>query len=178
MKKTLILSCALALAGLSNAAMAADGQGFIRGEIGRSDVDVSVDGFGSASDNDTAYSIRGGYFFNANVAVEGFYSNLYSADIADIDADLQGFGAGVVLKKNFGPNNTGFFIGGRAGLARFEAEIGGEDDHDNTFYAGVGAGYDFSEAFGLSLNYDFNRPEFGDIDVDADTLTLAGEFRF
>ena len=174
MKKTLILSCALALAGLSNVAMAADGgQGFVRAELGRSEVDV----FGE-NDNDTAYSIRGGYFFNANIGVEGFYSSLYDQNVGTFDTTLTAIGAGVVGKKNFGADGNGFFIGGRAGLANYKGEIGSEDETSTHVYAGVGAGYDFSDAFGLSLNYDFNRPEFDDVDVDADSLTLAGEFRF
>ena len=75
--KQLALVAGLALAGLSTPALA-DGSGFIRGEVGRSDIDISVDDFGSASDKDTTWGVRGGYWFNPNIAVEGFYSQLYS----------------------------------------------------------------------------------------------------
>jgi hypothetical protein len=174
MKKTLILSCALALAGLSTSAMAAEGQGFVRGEIGNTEVDM--DGFGSG--DDTSYSVRGGYWFNANFAVEGFYSNLYEQSFDE----LSGFGVGIVGKKNFGANNSGFFISGRGGLARLRSE---RDNGFNTFedtstnpYVGVGAGYDFSESFGVSVNYDLHNADLGPLSIDADTISAAAEFRF
>src|SRR5688572_28057718 len=72
MKKEMMLLSGLLLAFAATPAMAG---GFIRGEIGRSDVNIDVDGFGDDSDNDTSYSIRGGWFFNNNFAVEGFYSS-------------------------------------------------------------------------------------------------------
>ena len=40
-------------------------------------------------------------------------------------------------------------------------------------------GYDFSDVFGLSLNYDLYEADvFDDFSVDADTLTLGAEVRF
>jgi len=180
MKKTLILSCALALAGLSNVAMAADGgQGFVRAELGRSEVDV----FGE-NDNDTAYSIRGGYFFNANIGVEGFYSSLYDQNVGTFDTTLTAFGAGVVGKKNFGADGNGFFIGARAGVSRLTAQVREDefevlDDESSTKpFVGLNVGYDFNESWGLSLNYDVRRADFDGADVDVDTLSLGGEWRF
>src|SRR5688572_15313504 len=76
MKKTLILSCALALAGPSNVAFAAEGAAaFVRAELGQSNADVSL-----LDDTDTAYNLRGGYFFNKHFAVEGFVGSLYDND--------------------------------------------------------------------------------------------------
>jgi len=187
MKKTLILSCALALAGLSTSAMAAEGQGFIRGEIGSSDVDVS----GGGSDSDTSAMFSGGYWFNPNFAVEGRVGSLYNTDLGnDRELDLVALGAGVVGKKNFGANNSGFFITGRAGIARMTAQVREDtfdvvDDESSTKpYYGVGIGYDFSNRWGLGLNYDRYQGSFdggagfGDIDIDVDTITLSGEWRF
>ena len=165
MKKTLILSVALALAGLSTSAMAAEGQGFVRGAIGQTNVDVD----GGGSDDDTAFSVGGGYYFNANFAVEGAYSKLYDKD----GFDLSSFGVGVVGKKNFGADNSGFFIDGRIGLERVKGEVPGASDTSNKAYYGVGAGYDFSEQFGLSLNYTFHKADFGSLSLDADTVDAA-----
>lgn len=184
MKKTLVLCCALALASLSNVALAAEGgAGFIRAEVGTSDVEMDVDGLGSGSDDDSAYSVRGGYFFNANFGVEAFYSNLYDKSEDGASLELTGYGIGVVAKKNFGANNSGFFINGRAGIAHLKGEaglagFGSDSDTSNKAYVGVGAGYDFSESFGVSLNYDFHQADFDGLSVDADTLTVGGEFRF
>jgi hypothetical protein len=185
MKKTLILSCALALAGLSTSAMAAEGQGFIRGEIGQSDVEVDVSGVGSDSDTDTAALFSGGYWFNSNFAVEGRVGSLYNQNLGnDREADLVVLGAGLVGKKNFGANGSGFFITGRAGIARMTAQVREDtfdvvDDESSTdAYYGVGIGYDFSESWGLGLNYDRYQGDFDGVDVDADALTVSGEWRF
>lgn len=184
MKKILILSAALALAGLSTSAMAAEGQGFIRGEIGRSDVDVEVPG-GSASDHDTSAMFVGGYWFTPNFAVEGRVGSLYNTDLGnDQEADLVVLGAGVVGKKNFGANNSGFFITGHAGIARMTAQVREDtfdvvDDESSTkAYVGVGVGYDFSERWGMGLSYDRYQGDFGNSDVDVDNIAVTGEWRF
>jgi hypothetical protein len=187
MKKHLILSSALALAVLAPTAMAADGSGgFIRGEIGRSDVELEVDGF-SESDKDTSATFGGGYWFTPNFAVEGHLGTLYTKDIGnDTDVDLVTFGVGLAAKKNFGAAaHTGFFIGARAGVARLTAQVREDtfdvvdDEHATKPYFGVSAGYDFNPRFGLSLNWDRRQADFdGGFDVDVDTIAVGGEFRF
>jgi hypothetical protein len=187
MKMQFVLVAGLALAGFSAPALA-DGMGFIRGEAGRSDIDFSVTDFGSASDKDTALSIRGGYWFNANFAVEGFYSRLYSTTVNDGFDDyrlkLHGVGLGLAAKKNFGGEHTGFFIGGRAGIARgvatleYDGEVEEAEAASAKPYFGVTAGYDFSPNFGLSVNYDRQKASEDGLDVTAKTLTLGLEARF
>ncbi len=187
MKKTFVLSAALALAGLSSAASAADSSWFVRGEVGRSHDSVDVSGFGSESDNDTSYSIRGGYWFNPNIAVEGFYSKFYDQTFSDgIDTahlELSAIGLGVVGKKNFGADGNGFFIDGRAGITRGKVQasvtgFGSGSDTSTKPYVGAGVGYDFSRNFGLSLNYDHHKGSGDGLSVTANTLTLGAEFRF
>jgi hypothetical protein len=174
LKKTLILSAVLALASLSNVALAADGAGgFIRAEIGRSDLDVQ--GFG---DSDSSYNLRGGYYFNKHFAVEGFATNLYESHVGFYEVGVRGVGAGLVGKQNFGSDGNGLFVSGRGGLSWLRGEVGGDHEDSANFYVGVGAGYDFNDTFGLSLNYDLHKTEFDGIDVDVDTVTLGGEFRF
>ncbi|MFC0679360.1 porin family protein [Lysobacter korlensis] len=187
MKKQIMLAVSLALAGLSAPAFA-DGSGFIRVEAGRADVDIRADGIGNGSDDDTAFGVRGGYWFNPNIAVEGFYSRYYSASYNDgfdtYDVKLHGVGVGLVAKKNFGGNHTGFFVGGRAGVARGVATVefdGSLEDAEASSakpYFGVSAGYDFSETFGLSVNYDRLKSGGDGVDVTAETLTLGAELRF
>lgn len=185
MKKTLILAGALALATLSTTAMAAEGgAGFLRAELGRSDIELSAGGV-SDSDTDTALLVGGGYWFNANLGVEGHVGSLYNTSLGnDQELDLVTLGAGLVGKKNFGANGTGFFIGGRVGVARLTAQVR-EDEFDVTDdesstkpYYGVNVGYDFNETWGLSLNFDRRQADFDGVDVDADTITLGGEWRF
>ena len=180
MRKSVLFASALALASLSTSALATEGSNwFVRGEAGNSELDVD-----GSEGSDNAFSARVGYFFNPNFAVEGFYTNYGEDSDAGVSAKVSGFGAGVVGKKNFGANDhTGFFLSGRAGVARVttEASVAGvgsaEDDSVNAYF-GVGTGYDFAPNIGLSLNYDFTKAEAFDVDVDAETLTLGFEFRF
>ena len=177
MKKILILSAALALAGLSNAALAAPPSGkavFLRVEAGHSDIDLE----GDFDDSDTASSLRGGYYFTPNFAGEIFVGSLYDGKLFGFDAEFDGYGIGGIAKKNFGADNTGFFINGRAGVMRAHAELGGAKDDTTEPYIGVGAGYDFSKTFGLSVNYDLIQSDFDGLDVDVETLTLGAEVRF
>lgn len=193
MKKLLMVSCALALAGACTTALAHEGSaGFIRGEIGRSDisVDFSGDFDGIEGEEDgTSAIFSGGYWFNSNFAIEGHLGTLYTEEIEDdVDFDLVSLGLGLAVKKNFGADNNGFFIAGRAGIARMVAQVRTDtfdvdDSEDSTKpYFGVGIGYDFSQRFGLSLNFDRRQGDFDvdgiNFDVDVDTLTLGGEFRF
>ncbi len=181
MKKSVLLaSMLLLLGGLSSSALAAEGNAwFVRGEAGESDIEVD-----GAEGEDNVFSARVGYFFAPNFAVEGFYTN-YGEDAEDgVSAKLSGFGAGVVAKKNFGASDhTGFFISGRAGVARITTEgrvagLGSAEDDSVEGYAGIGAGYDFAQNLGLGLNYDVSNAEAFDIDVEAKTLTLGLEYRF
>lgn len=180
MKKTLILSTALVLAGLSNVALAADGAaGFIRGEIGRSEIEV-----GGGDESDTSASFGGGYWFNRNFAVEGRLGVLANEQFDDIDVDLVHLDLAAVAKKNFGADGNGFFIGARAGVSRLTAQVREDefevlDDESSTKpFVGLNVGYDFNESWGLSLNYDVRRADFDGADVDVDTLSLGGEWRF
>jgi len=189
MKKDMAFA-ALVVAGLVSApAFAADGSGFLRVEGGRSDLDISVDDVGSAGDKDTTWGVRGGYWCNANFAVEGFYDQLYSTSFSDgfdtYNLKLHAVGIGLAAKKNFGTEpHKGFFVGGRVGVARGVATVeidGSVDDAEASSakpYFGVGAGYDFNENFGLSVNYDRLKGGGDGFDVTAKTLTLGLEARF
>jgi len=188
MKKHLVLASALVLAGLSTAAAAADSNWFVRGEAGRSNVNFDASGLGSDSDNDTSYSLRAGYWFNRNFAVEGFYSKLYDQDFTyqtsnDTNVKLSAIGLGVVGKKNFGADGNGFFIDGRAGITRGKIDasidgLGSDSATSTKAYFGAGVGYDFSRNFGLSLNYDHHKGSGDGLDITAKTLTLGAEYRF
>jgi opacity protein-like surface antigen len=182
MKKILVLSCALVLASLSTAAAAAEGQGFVGAEVGRTEADFDINGFGSASDSDTSYSLRGGYYFTNNFAVEGSYNNLYDKKDNGAQLKLNSFGIGVLGKKNFGVNDSGFFVDGRAGLEIVQGDaddaFGSSSENSTEFYFGAGVGYDFNESWGLSLNYYYHQAGFEGVDVNADTVNVGGEYRF
>ncbi|GAA4856236.1 outer membrane beta-barrel protein [Luteimonas vadosa] len=185
MKALLTTSCALALASLSANALAVEGgTGFVRAAAGHSTVDVDVDGFGSDKDDDRTLQLGGGYYFTPNVAIEGFYANLYDYSEDGYSAKLTGLGLGVVARKNFGADNNGFYIAGRLGAFRSKGDasatgVGSASGNSVKPYFGVGIGYDFSSNFGLGLDYTSFRSDFDDeISVDARTLTFNAELRF
>lgn len=186
MKKSLLLACALAAALPSAAWANRPGYGFVRVEAGTSRVDLDIGG-ASGNDDDTAYSIRGGYYFSPNWAIEGFYTTYYDKKRDDVTLKLNGFGVGAVGKTNFGDDDLGWYVGGRAGIVQSKAKVdvdglGGDSDNDVRAYVGVNTGYDFSPNFGLGLSYDYSKakPEFGgeEVDVTTGTLTLGVEYRF
>ena len=136
----------------------------------------------SADDTDTAYGLRVGHYFTPQFAVEGFYSILGDRSIEGVSYDMDAAGLGVVGKKNFGADNTGFFIAGRAGVQSVNTKLSAAGvslrDRSTKPYFGVGAGYDFDHNNGLSLNYDYNKGDLFNADVTAQTLTLGYEYRF
>ena len=188
MRNILVLASTLAIASLPMSAMAnrAD-SGFVRIEAGNTDAELEFDGQ-SASDDDTSYSIRGGYYFSPNWAVEGFYSRYGESEYfvgpdSGTSLELSGFGVGVVSKKNFGDDGLGFYLGGRAGIVASKLDItvsgvvGVIEESDDSIdpYVGVSAGYDFSTNLGLGLSYDWFQagPEIAGADVDLTVQTLA-----
>src|SRR3546814_9805285 len=139
MRKILLPACVLATALLPMSAMAnrAD-YGFVRIEAGNIDAELEFDGQ-SASDDDSSYSIRGGYYFSPNWAVEGFYSRYgeseyFAGPESGTSRELSGFGAGIVGKQNFGDDGLGFYLGGRAGIvdSQFDIESTDEPSGGNT----------------------------------------------
>lgn len=165
--------------------------GFIRGEAGRSNVDASISGLGGDSDSDSTFSLRAGYSFNKNFAVEGFYSRFYDksftiddgVDTLTASFKLSGIGLGVVGKTDIGGDGLGFFLSGRAGAMRgkIDASLTGYGSGSETStkpYFGVGAGYDFSEKFGMSLNADRYKGSGSEFSITATTVTLGLEARF
>ena len=181
MNKTLLVASLLALSSLSSVAAAADDNWFVRGEAGQSR--LSVNGIGG-SNNDTAFGVRAGYYFTPYFAVEGSYTN-YGTPVDDGMGDtlkVDAWGLGVVGKKDFGPNNTGFFIDGRIGVSFNNTKIstpgGSASDNSTKGYIGVGAGWDFNRNFGISANYDYTSASAFGFSGHLSTVTGAIEARF
>jgi len=180
MKNTLAIALGLAVAACSLNAAAADGAGaFIRAEAGNSNLEVEGN-----DANDTVLSVRGGYFFNANIGVEGFYSQLGKDSDGGASVEADSYGIGIVAKKSFGgAAHTGGFINGRAGVAKtkVDTEISGFfsiSDEDTVPYIGFGAGFDFSPNFGVSGNIDYQKADIYDTDFKFITTSVAIEYRF
>ena len=204
MKLQILFAFGLAVLSASFAASAGEGrQGFVRVEAGRSNLELDVAG-DPLDDDDTSYGLRGGYFFTRYLAVEGFYMR-YGEISHTIESlgfqtssriKFDGYGVGIVAKKNFGESDLGFFVDARLGVTRTKAELRGRtcstvtqecetfdgDDASTDPYLGVGVGYDFSPFFGVGLNYNRTKGDgelFGDEqDVTLTSLALSMEYRF
>ena len=175
---------------------AAEGKGgfFVNGNIGQSNLDNNA-----YKDNETAYSINAGYRWVIAPAfalgVEGGYTDpgSYSLNtgaipgfdppLLDSKAKFDGWTLGVNAHLNLSDT---WYLSGRTGL--FSSNIKVDyltaeaserlDDHSNDWYAGMGVGYDFSDRFGLGLNYDQYNVDKNIANFDTGIASVSGEVRF
>ncbi len=195
MKTTLIAIAAAGLTALPVTSHAADKAGFfINGNVGQSTIDKGV-----YDDDDTAYGISAGCRWalapNFALGVEGGYTDLgtWSPKAGAVgalpagefltDAELSGWTAGVNAHLNLSDN---WYLSGRTGL--FHADIKGDrlvaglpvhaDDTSNSWFAGAGIGYDFSENFSLGLNYDYYKADKDGLKFDPSVVSVGAEVRF
>lgn len=169
----LLLACVCSIAVVGTASAADESGFYLRGLVGQAEVDES--GF---SDEDTVFSIGGGWRFLPYLSVEGGYNEFGDYDSGSPSAELSSdsWELGIAAKIPFA--DSGFFGQARVGyhwwdidsrLGTVRASLDGSDP-----YYGVGVGYDFNPQFGLSLN--FERYEIEDFEIDR--IGLGGEFRF
>ncbi|MEP7042806.1 MAG: porin family protein [Dokdonella sp.] len=192
--KNTILAIALATAGLAALPVtshAADNSGFfINGNVGQTNLSKGI-----YDDDDTGYSINGGYRWavapNLLLGVEGGYADLGEFAAKDSfrgngllgKAEVKGWNLGVNGHYNVTNN---WYVSGRAGL--FRADVKGSylngdtarfvDDHSNSYYAGAGIGYDFSNNFSVGLNYDYYKTDKQNLKLDPNLVSVSAEYRF
>jgi opacity protein-like surface antigen len=191
--KITILAIALATTGLAVlpvASHAADNSGFfINGNVGQTNLSKGI-----YDDDDTGYSINGGYRWavapNLLLGVEGGYADLGKFSTKDsfrgdglVNAEVKGWNAGVNAHYNVTNN---WYLSGRAGF--FRADVKGAyladgasrfvDDNSNSWYAGAGFGYDFSNNFSVGLNYDYYKTDKQNLKLDPDMVSVSAEYRF
>ncbi len=191
--KNTILAIALATTGLVAlpvASHAADNSGFfINGNVGQTNLSKGI-----YDDDDTGYSINGGYRWavapNLLLGVEGGYADLGEFSTKNSfrgdglgNAEVKGWNAGVNAHYNVTNN---WYLSGRAGF--FRADVKGAyladgatrfvDDNSNSWYAGAGFGYDFSNNFSVGLNYDYYKTDKHNLKLDPDLVSVSAEYRF
>lgn len=185
MKQLRIAAMVAAIVGgmASNNATAAEPGAFLGAEFGGSYFEVDDGSAGSASDSDQATVVRGGYYFTPNIAVEVFHANLYDWSGSGTSMEVEGFGAGLVGRKNFGADGNGYYLLGRAGAFQAEGRastpfLAGVDDEATVPYFGVGGGFDFNRNVGIGLHVTHYQGDFQGVDIDSTTFTAAVEYRF
>lgn len=196
MKKSLT-ALALIVAGAATAPAFAQDSGatngwFVNGNVGQASVNK-----GPYDDSDTGYGINGGYRWavapSTLLGVEVGYNDLgniklknaFNSDpvVAHDKSHLHGWTAGVNGHFNFTPN---WYASARAGIYGWTGH--GVNDNgtapvrisaDNTdWYGGVGFGYDFSNNFGVGLNYDYYKADNKGLDLSTDMWSVSAEYRF
>lgn len=147
--------------------------------------------FESRGDRRTGYNINGGYRWkvtpNVGVGVEGGYADLgnltirnaiHSADVNQRDSRnaLRGFTLGGNARANINPQ---WYVAGRGGYFRASdnnvtyyntvgEQLGIDDGRRagrNSWYAGVGTGYNVNENLSVGVSYDYYRARSGRVDL-------------
>ena len=182
------------LLALTNTAQAREGL-YVRGEVGRSDIDER-----NIKDSSSLVGIDVGWRFTENFGAELGFRDLGSfAGTLSVPTELNADALTVALsgRTNFHPDQAqGFYLEGRFGIANFDVE--GKETFDTatrTFTASgsrpffsLGAGYDMTEDFSMSVNYSRYQAEqvfsgsvgaaSRTLEVDFPALSIAAEFRF
>ena len=187
------LTVVLALA-LTNAAQAREGL-YIRGEVGRSDIDEQ-----NIKDSSSLVGVDIGWRFTENFGAELGFRDLRSfAGTINAPAEMNADALTVALsgRTNLHPEQArGLFFEGRFGIANFDvknkeifgsATRGYNSTGSRPFFS-VGAGYDMTEDFSMAVNYSRYQAEqvFSSsvgaasrtLKVEFPALTIAAEFRF
>lgn len=161
----------LALAGATTTAYSTDvGKGYISGFIGNTNVEDN--GF---DDSDTSFRIGGGYKFNKNFALEGYYIDYGTTSDGGFSADSDGLqvqGVGLL------PVSKNVDIYGKLGLVMWNADLcsvfGCRSDDGNDIVFGFGGNFALNNKVDLRAEY-----EIADFDgTDVTTLMFGANFAF
>lgn len=173
MKKNKVLSTALVAVIASAAAFGAQAadKGFYAGAgVGQSYVDE-----GAYDDEDTAYSVFGGYQFNRYFGLEGGYADFGKLEPRGTGTPLE---ASSVYLTAVGtvPVTDHFSIYGKAGVQRWDLDraipsiVGNTDDNGTDPTYGVGVQYRFTD--NVALRGEYSRFEVEDTDLDLAQIQL------
>ncbi|MCD7097816.1 porin family protein [Stenotrophomonas sp. MMGLT7] len=164
---------------------------FVNGSAGRTSIKE-----GPYDGRDTGYSVNGGYRWGLfpwlSLGLEVGYNdlgniearNLFDGDqvIDDGKSQLHGWTAGVNQRFDFGPKWYASVRGGVygwKGRGLSNDEVSRRQDLDKlSWYAGVGAGYDFTDHLSAGVNYDYYAAKKFDVDLSTDMASLSVEYRF
>jgi opacity protein-like surface antigen len=198
-----IAAAALCLAAAP--AFAADGNFFVSGNIGQSDYHAPnssyLSHYGSikSDTHDTAGALRFGYRWNnvVNYGVEAGYVDLGELTTTSnwnyggsdrVRTKVRGWLLGGNVSYNFTPD---WYISARAGLFRAHADVNakasfmGSSMEWHTYnatktgeYAGLGVGYNITQALSVGLNYDYHHARFQNTNGNIGMYSVSAEYRF
>ncbi len=179
MMRNLMLSICAAAMSFSAAIAAADG--YVGASIGSAGVD---DPQGGVDDSDTGFKLFGGYRFNENWAVEGFYADFGEPEGTPfgipVSTEITGFGAQIV---GAFPVSDQVELFGKFGFISWEEDftVGGfgtsSDDGEDLTY-GIGVTFNVSEQVSIRGEWEFYDIADAAGDIDVDLLSVGFEFSF
>ena len=177
MRKTKLLSTLLLSATLGAAAFGANAQdkGFYAGAgVGQSFVDE-----GAYDDEDTAFSVFGGYQFNKYFGLEAGYADFGKIEAEGTGAAFEGDSAYLTAVGTL-PITDRFSAYAKAGLHRWNVDTalpgltGNNDDSGSDPTYGVGVQYRFTDR--VALRGEYSRFEIEDLDADLAQLQVRFDF--
>src|SRR5690242_14534743 len=205
MDKILTVAFGAALIAASTSASAAEANGafFINAGVGQATYHVGEAGGGdyAQDDSDTATALRLGYLWHGPVdfGMEGGYVDLgelkasliSGAVLQEARVNARGWLLGATGKYHVADR---WFVSARGGWLHTTRDVdyrvstpvdatgGSSSVHGDGWYAGLGAGYDFSSRFSLGVSYDNYHVEAktGDVSADANvgSWMVMAEYRF
>jgi opacity protein-like surface antigen len=162
MKKILITAVAGALLAAAPAMAADDGGFYVGAGVGSFGVDV-----GAFGGDDIGYKAFAGWMFNPYIGAEVEYLDGGTAEDRGAEIDMTGFNAS--LRGAF-PIGDQFSVFAKVGMIFWDADVSifegtGNDSGEDVSW-GVGAGLDFTDNFGMTIEYQGFEIE------DTDTVDL------
>lgn len=177
MRKTKLLSTLLLTATLGAAAFGANAQdsGFYAGAgVGQSFVDEGV-----YDDEDTAFSVFGGYQFNRYFGLEAGYADFGKIEPNVAGPELEGDSAYFTAVGTL-PITDNFSAYAKAGMHRWNVDTslpgltGNDDDSGTDPTYGLGLQYRFTDK--VALRGEYSRFEVEDADADLAQLQVRFDF--
>jgi OOP family OmpA-OmpF porin len=177
MRKTKLLSTLLLSVTLGAAAFGVHAQdsGFYAGAgVGQSFVDE-----GAYDDEDTAFSVFGGYQFNRYFGVEAGYADFGKIEPEVAGPALEGDSAYLTAVGTL-PVSENFALYAKAGVHRWNVDTslpgltGNDDDSGTDPTYGIGAQYRFTDR--VALRGEYSRFEVEDADADLAQLQVRFDF--
>jgi OOP family OmpA-OmpF porin len=172
---TTVLAAALGLAAFGAQAADGDKTGFYAGAgVGQSFVDE-----GAYDDEDTAFSVFGGYQFHRNFAVEAGYTDFGKIAPSGVGPELEATSASITALGIL-PFTEKFSGYAKAGFQRWDLDsaipglTGTSDDNGTDPVYGAGLQYRFNDT--VALRAEYTRSELEDIDLDNAQLQVRFDF--
>jgi OmpA-OmpF porin, OOP family len=165
-----ILALVAASAFAISPAIAADNGLYVGAGIG--DFGIKVGGFDAS---DTGFKVFGGYRFMNYFAAEVEYLDGGTAEDGGFDIDVSGWNVSGIGRLPIGEK---FNVFAKLGMIFWDADLGGIEsasDSGEDFSWGIGAGFSFTDQFGMQVEY--QGFEIEDTDT-VDMISVSASFNF